>query len=161
MLETLPAIFIILTIFLYMILMTLTILPWYTGMILAIVEFFGLHHVRRFACLNMPLQIVTRFLPNKPTYTENVTASPYFSGIIFGFIVWVALAWVSRPFQREFPFIATAVLLTSCILETDSHTFAHLTLSFGLCAYNFFRSTLVLALLQKVMQNSSRCVIPL
>jgi hypothetical protein len=38
-------------IFLYMIFMTLTILPWYTGMILAMAEFFGMHHVRRFACL--------------------------------------------------------------------------------------------------------------
>ena len=90
----------------------------------------------------MPLQIVTRVLLNKPTYTESVTASPYFSGIIFGSMVWVAFAWVSRLLQREFPFIATAVLLTSCILETESHAFAHLifALSFGLCAYNFFRA---------------------
>ena len=38
--------------------------------------------------------------------------------------------------------LATAVRLTLCILETDSHTFAHLifALSFGLCAYNFFRA---------------------
>ena len=32
--------------------------------------------------------------------------------------------------------------LTSCILETDSHAFPHLSFafSFGLCAYNFFRA---------------------
>lgn len=28
--------------------MTLTILPWYTGIILAMAEFFGMHHVRPF-----------------------------------------------------------------------------------------------------------------
>jgi hypothetical protein len=49
--NTKLAIFIIPTIFLYMIFMTLTILPWYTGMILAMAEFFGMHHVRRFTCL--------------------------------------------------------------------------------------------------------------
>jgi hypothetical protein len=57
-------------------------------------------------------------------------------------MVWVAFAWVSRLLQREFSLIATAVRLTSYILETDSHAFAHLifALSFGLCAYNFFRA---------------------
>jgi len=69
--------------------------------------------------------IVTRVLLNRPTYTESVTASPYFSGIIFGSMVWVAFAWVTRPLQH-----------------TESHAFAHLifALSFGLCAYNFFRA---------------------
>lgn len=38
-------IFIIPTIFLFLIFMTLTILPWYTGIILATAEFFGMHHV--------------------------------------------------------------------------------------------------------------------
>ena len=57
-------------------------------------------------------------------------------------MVRVAFAWVSRLLRREFPFIAIAVRLTSCILETDSHAFAYLifALSFGLCAYNFFRA---------------------
>jgi predicted small integral membrane protein len=41
------------SIFLYMIFMTLTILPWYTGMILAMAEFFGMHHVSRFYCLEL------------------------------------------------------------------------------------------------------------
>jgi palmitoyltransferase len=111
--NTKLAVFIMPAIFLYMIFMTLTILPWYTGTILAMAEFFGMHH------------IVTRVLLNRSTYTESVTASPYFSGIIFGSMVWVAFAWVSRLLQ-----------------QTDSHAFAHLifALSFGLCAYNFFRA---------------------
>ncbi|KAI0274137.1 hypothetical protein BGY98DRAFT_995682 [Russula aff. rugulosa BPL654] len=101
------------SIFLYLMFATLTILPWYTGIILAMAEFFGMHH------------IVTRVLLNRPTYTESVTASPYFSGIIFGSMVWVGFAWATRPLQ-----------------QTESHAFAHLifALSFGLCAYNFFRA---------------------
>src|SRR5258707_5281082 len=47
-------------------------------------------------------QIVTRVLLNRPTYTDSVTASPYFSGIIFGSMVWVAFGWVSRLLQRAY-----------------------------------------------------------
>ena len=65
--------------------------------------------------VSISLQIVTRVLLNKPTYTESVTASPYFSGIIFGSMVWVAFAWVSRLLQREFPFIAAVVHPKPCI----------------------------------------------
>ncbi|ETW79991.1 hypothetical protein HETIRDRAFT_477592 [Heterobasidion irregulare TC 32-1] len=111
--NTKIAIFVMPTIFLYLIFMTLTILPWYTGIILAMAEFFGMHH------------IVTRVLLNRPTYTDSVTASPYFAGIIFASMVWVAYAWVTRLLQ-----------------QTESHAFTHLSfaLSFGLCVYNFFRS---------------------
>ena len=43
--NTKLAVFFMPTIFLYMIFTTLTVLPWYTGMILALAEFFGMHHV--------------------------------------------------------------------------------------------------------------------
>ncbi|KAH9961433.1 hypothetical protein BGW80DRAFT_1564040 [Lactifluus volemus] len=111
--NTKLAVFFMPTLFLYMMFTTLTVLPWYTGVILAMAEFFAMHH------------IVTRVLLNKPTYTENVTASPYFSGIIFGSMIWVAYSWLSRLLQ-----------------QTESHAFSHLifALSFGLCAYNFFRA---------------------
>jgi hypothetical protein len=33
------------TIFFYLMFMTLTLLPWYTGILLAAAEFFGMHHV--------------------------------------------------------------------------------------------------------------------
>jgi hypothetical protein len=33
------------TLFLYLMFTTLTIFPWYTGTILAMAEFFGMHHV--------------------------------------------------------------------------------------------------------------------
>ncbi len=38
-------IFLLPTLFFYLIFMTLTILPWYTGILLALAEFFGMHHV--------------------------------------------------------------------------------------------------------------------
>lgn len=43
--NTKLAVFFMPTIFLYLMFTTLTILPWYTGMILAMAEFFGMHHV--------------------------------------------------------------------------------------------------------------------
>ena len=39
-------IFVLPTIFFYLMFMTLTLLPWYTGILLALAEFFGMHHVR-------------------------------------------------------------------------------------------------------------------
>jgi palmitoyltransferase len=43
--NTKLAVFFMPTIFLYLMFTTLTVLPWYTGMILAMAEFFGMHHV--------------------------------------------------------------------------------------------------------------------
>lgn len=96
--------------------MTVTILPWYTGILLALAQFFGMHH------------IVTRVLLNNSTYTESVQQSPYFSGIIFASILWVSYSWATRLLQ-----------------QTQSHTLAHLmfVVSVGLCIYNFFRSVML------------------
>lgn len=46
-------------------------------------------------------QIVTRVLLDKSNYTDSVTQSPYFSGIITGSMVWVTYAWLSRLINRE------------------------------------------------------------
>jgi len=43
--NTKTVIFILPTIFFYLMFMTLTLLPWYTGILLALAEFFGMHHV--------------------------------------------------------------------------------------------------------------------
>ncbi|KAG5651913.1 hypothetical protein H0H81_006964 [Sphagnurus paluster] len=111
--NTKIAIFLLPTIFFYLMFMTLTILPWYTGMLLALAEFFGMHH------------IVTRVLLNNSTYTESVNTTPYFAGIISGSITWVLYCWFTRLVQ-----------------QTQSHSFIHLSfaLTVGLCAYNFFRA---------------------
>ncbi|KAH7924191.1 hypothetical protein BV22DRAFT_1120343 [Leucogyrophana mollusca] len=111
--NTKVAIFILPSLFLYLIFTTLTILPWYTGIILAMAEFFAMHH------------IVTRVLLNKDTYVGTVNQSPYFAGIIAGSMIWVGYCWITRLVQ-----------------QTQSHAFTHLifALTFGLCAYNFFRA---------------------
>ncbi|KAG6826435.1 hypothetical protein H0H92_015809 [Tricholoma furcatifolium] len=111
--NTKITIFILPTIFFYLIFMTLTILPWYTGLFLAFAEFFGMHH------------IVTRVLLNNSTYTENVNSTPYFAGIILGSIIWVVYCWFTRLVQ-----------------QATSHAFTHLLflLTVGLCVYNFFRA---------------------
>ncbi|THG97426.1 hypothetical protein EW026_g4572 [Hermanssonia centrifuga] len=106
-------IFMLPTVFLWLMFMTLTILPWFTGVILAMALFFAMHH------------IVTRILLDKSNYTDSVTQSPYFAGIIFASMVWVGYAWGSRLLR-----------------QTQSHAFTHLifALTVGLCAYNFFRA---------------------
>ncbi|KAH6912148.1 DHHC palmitoyltransferase-domain-containing protein [Coprinopsis sp. MPI-PUGE-AT-0042] len=106
-------IFILPTVFFYIQFMTLSILPWYTGLLLAMAEFFGMHH------------IVTRVLLNRATYTDSVNQSPYFAGIITASLIWVGYSWISRLMQ-----------------QAESHPFSHLffALCAGLCAYNFFRA---------------------
>ncbi|KAI6142423.1 palmitoyltransferase AKR1, partial [Pisolithus tinctorius] len=68
--NTRIAIFVLPALFLYIIFTTLSISPWYTGMVLAMAEFFALHH------------IIMRVLFNKDSYVETVNQSPYFVGII-------------------------------------------------------------------------------
>ncbi|KAJ2931938.1 hypothetical protein H1R20_g5163, partial [Candolleomyces eurysporus] len=111
--NTKIAIFILPTIFFYLIFMTLSILPWYTGILLAMAEFFGMHH------------FVTRVLLNNNTYTDSVNQTPYFAGIITASIIWVVFSWATRLLQ-----------------QAESHSLSHLmfALSVGLCAYNFFRA---------------------
>ncbi|KAH8822648.1 ankyrin [Flagelloscypha sp. PMI_526] len=106
-------IFVLPTLFFGVIFFTLKILPWYTGVVLAMAEFFAMHHV------------VTRVLLNSKTYTESVQGTPYFAGIITASIVWVTYCWLSRLVQ-----------------DTSSHPFAHLlyALCTMLCSYNFFRA---------------------
>ncbi|KAF5334954.1 hypothetical protein D9611_009976 [Ephemerocybe angulata] len=111
--NTKIAIFVMPTVFFYLIFMTLSVLPWYTGVLLAMAEFFGMHH------------IVTRVLLNKNTYTDSVSQTPYFAGIITASLIWVVYSWVTRLLH-----------------QAESHPFSHLmfALIVGLCAYNFFRA---------------------
>ncbi|KAG8879379.1 palmitoyltransferase akr1, partial [Tulasnella sp. 331] len=101
--------------FLYLIFSTISIMPWFTGIPLAAAEFFGMHH------------ITTRVLLNHKNYTENVTASPYFAGIIAASIFWVAEAWLTRLLP---------------VTKNQGYAFAHLffVIMLLLCAYNFFRA---------------------
>lgn len=111
--NTKIAIFTLPTVSFFLMFTTLMILPWYTGVILSMALFFGMHHV------------VTRVLLDKSNYTDSVAQSPYFAGIIFASMVWVAYSWLTR-----------------LVNQTQSHAFTHLmfAISLGLCAYNFFRA---------------------
>jgi len=107
------AVFLSPMVFLYFIFLTLRILPWYTGILLALAEFFGMHHV------------VSRVLLDPESSSGNVTHSPYFAGIITGSMIWVAWAW-----------------FTSLVHNTPGYALTNLSfaLVFMLCAYNFFRA---------------------
>lgn len=90
-------------------------------------------------------QIVTRVLLDKSNYTDSVTQSPYFAGIITGSMIWVTYAWVSRLMNRELLVLPGRIcnrVDVTTIAETQSHPFTNLTLAItiGLCAYNFFRA---------------------
>jgi ankyrin repeat protein len=62
---------------------TLNILPWFTGMPLAIGEFFAMHHV------------ITRVLLD-PLELESLQKSNYFLAVVSGSIAWVGWEWVSK-----------------------------------------------------------------
>ncbi|KAI6142395.1 hypothetical protein BKA82DRAFT_4192141 [Pisolithus tinctorius] len=104
--NTCIAIFVLPVLFLYIIFTTLSILLWYTGMVLAMAEFFALHH------------IVTCVLLNKDSYVETVNRSPYFVGIITGLMTWVGYVWLTRlPPNHLFIHLAFALNMGLCIIE--------------------------------------------
>ncbi|KAI6013902.1 hypothetical protein EDC04DRAFT_2870714 [Pisolithus marmoratus] len=111
--NTRIAIFLLPALFFYIIFVTLSILPWYTGLILAMAEFFALHH------------IVTR-------YVETVNQSPYFAGIIAGSMMWVGYAWLTR--------LVTSNHQNLQAIRSVHLAFA---LNMGLCVYNFFRAIML------------------
>jgi palmitoyltransferase ZDHHC13/17 len=84
-------------------------MPWYTGILLAMAEFFAMHHVCRFLVWHIlqpglcafKSQIVTRVLLNRASYTDAVVQSPYYAGIIFASLIWAAYCWATRLIQRE------------------------------------------------------------
>ncbi|KAJ1301699.1 hypothetical protein OPQ81_008934 [Rhizoctonia solani] len=76
------------TAFLYLIFKTLDMLPWYSGIPLAMAEFFGMHH------------IISRVLLNHQSYSEPLTGSPYFAGIILASLVWVTWGVGNYPRTR-------------------------------------------------------------
>ena len=55
--NTKIAIFILPTLFLWLMFMTLTVLPWFTGIILAMALFFAMHHVSFLECANASPQL--------------------------------------------------------------------------------------------------------
>lgn len=91
-----------------------------------------------------PSQVVTRVLLNKSTYTDSVSQTPYFAGIISASILWVLYCWVTRLVQGELSrsLFDMTIIYSTGSTETQYHSLAHLmfALSVGLCSYNFFRA---------------------
>jgi palmitoyltransferase ZDHHC13/17 len=75
----------------FLILNTLAILPWWSGLLLAFGEFFGMHHVISKVLLGV----------KGPHNSERITKSPYLCSIIVASIVWVSYVWLTR-FIGEF-----------------------------------------------------------
>ena len=88
------------------------------------------------------LQIVTRVLLNKHTYTDSVSQTPYFAGIITGSLIWVVYCWVTRLLPGKWQFRSWDAHPKPTRSETQYHSLAQLmfAVSAGLCAYNFFRA---------------------
>lgn len=146
--NTKAAIFILPTIFFYVIFMTLTILPWYTGIILAMAEFFGMHHVSpsnsassytidntsdRNSRTSQQKHIYRQYQP-KPLFCGNHFSIYGMGCILLGYKT-------CAPYVYFFP-IAYNLESYKENTETQSHAFSHLlfALAIGLCAYNFFRA---------------------
>lgn len=69
-----------------LILNTLAILPWWSGLLLAFGEFFGMHHVISKVLLGV----------KGPHNSDRITKSPYLCSIIVASIVWVSYVWLTR-----------------------------------------------------------------
>lgn len=83
--RTNMAIFVLPTITFGIVLNTLAILPWWSGVLLASAEFFGMHH------------IVTKILlDGSDAPSDQLMKSPYFSSIIIASMFWVVYVYLTR-----------------------------------------------------------------
>jgi palmitoyltransferase len=63
--------------------LTLSVLPWFTGVPLVVGEFFAMHHV------------ITRVLLDAQE-ADALQRSPYFLGIVSGSVAWVGWEWAAK-----------------------------------------------------------------
>lgn len=98
--NTIIAILLLPTLAFFLILNTLNILPWWSGLLLAFGEFFGMHHVISKVLLNI----------KGPHNADRLTKSPYLCSIIVASIVWVSYVWLTRFVRACFSFSASAFL---------------------------------------------------
>lgn len=89
---TIIGIFIVPTFFFFLILNTLSFLPWWSGLLLSAAEFFAMHHV------------VAKFLLNVTDQnSDRLTKSPYLCSIICASIFWVLYIYFTRFIFRSSP----------------------------------------------------------
>lgn len=84
--NTTLAIFALPTLCFFLVLNTLAILPWWSGLLLAFGEFFGMHHVVSRVLLDI----------SGPHNSDRLTKSPYLCSIIVASIFWVTYVWLTR-----------------------------------------------------------------
>ncbi|GAA5881965.1 hypothetical protein JCM1840_002982 [Sporobolomyces johnsonii] len=94
---------------------TLALLPWWSGVLLAAAEAFGMHHLVSKVLLNV----------KGPHQSDRITKSPYLCAIITASLWWCGYVWLSR-FVGRIPGYALSNLLFGGFL--------------ALCAYTFYRS---------------------
>lgn len=85
------AIFVLPTVCFGLILNTFAILPWWSALLLAFGEFFGMHHVVSKVLLDI----------RGPHNADKLTKSPYLCAIIVASIIWVTYVWLTRFISGE------------------------------------------------------------
>ncbi|KAI5475300.1 Palmitoyltransferase AKR1 [Pseudohyphozyma bogoriensis] len=108
------AIFALPTACFFLMLNTLAILPWWSGLLLAFAEFFGMHHVVSKVLLDI----------KGPHNTDRLTKSNYLCSVIVASIIWVVYVWLTR-FVHLSGYAITNLICGISIL---------------VCCYNFFRA---------------------
>ena len=84
------------SIFLYLMFATLTILPWYTGIILAMAEFFGMHHVG----FLLPTRMTTLKIPLIDCYPRSIEQADIYrerhcEPLLLRYYIWLdGLGWI-------------------------------------------------------------------
>lgn len=89
--KTVIAIFVVPMIAFCLILNTLAVLPWWSGLLLAAAEFFGMHHIISKVLLNV-----------NSANTDRLTKSPYLCSVICASIVSVVYVWGTRFVHSKF-----------------------------------------------------------
>lgn len=128
--------------------MTLTILPWYTGIILAMAEFFGMHHVNHQPVLFLSDMLTINQDRHPRASQQNYIhrqckPKPLFRRHNRRFH---DLGCILLDYPTSSPYVEFLILtrrgLNCTNIETQSHAFTHLSFAIviGLCAYNFFRA---------------------
>ena len=141
--QTKIAIFVLPLLCSYLILQTLQILPWHTGMILAAAESFGMHHI-----------ITKVLLDAKPALggtpgNDALQKSPYLVALLSSSIFWVGYDWlfklVTSTCGRHSFSLPTGIYWPDLFQLSRNHCificqYSIFAASALLCAYNLFRA---------------------
>jgi hypothetical protein len=130
--NTILAIFAIPTITFFLVLNTLALFPWWSGVLLAAAEFFAMHHIVSKILLDI----------QGPHHSDRLTKSPYLCSIIVASIIWVTYVWLTRFLFGEC--IRTRDVGTGLTIGAGTPGYGFTNLFCGIliaaCTYNFYRA---------------------